>query len=98
MKKLNPKEKEHLKYIVLPDMLHIDDHDWVRMQLSLIHERYRLKIAYLYSEKFFFAFHESHFSEIKRANVARKAANNFLRELVDGIIQQTGSTSTSPAS
>lgn len=97
MKKLNPKEKENLKYIILPVMIHIDDHDWVRVQLSLIHERYRLKIAYLYSEKFFFAFHQSQLSEIKRANIARKVANNFLRELVEGVIQQPGLHSKSKA-
>ncbi|WP_141240245.1 hypothetical protein [Pantoea ananatis] len=88
MKKLNQKEKDVLKYITLPVMIHIDDHDWVRHQLSFIHERYRLKIAYLYSEKFFFAFHNHVDSDIKRANYARKVANNFLRELVDGIINQ----------
>lgn len=88
MKKLNPKENERLKYITLPIMIHIDDHEWVRLQLSFIHERYRLKIAYLYSEKFFLAFKRPENSDIKRANFARNVANNFLRELVDKIIQQ----------
>lgn len=93
--KVESKRERTFKIYHSPRHVHIDDHDWVRMQLSLIHERYRLKLAYLYSEKFFFAFHQSKSSEIKRANIARKIANNFLRDLVDKIIQQPGSHSAS---
>lgn len=86
MIKMNYKEKEKLKFITLPVMIHRDDHDWVRLQLSFIHERYRLKVAFLYSKLFFNYYQNSGVTDLKKSNYARRQANNFLRTLVSKII------------
>ncbi|MBB6117771.1 hypothetical protein F4826_004750 [Rahnella inusitata] len=86
MTKMNYKDREKLKFITLPVMIHRDDHDWVRLQLSFIHERYRLKVAFLYSKLFFNYYNNSCVTELKRSNYARHKANNFLRKVVTELL------------
>lgn len=86
MTKMNYKDKERLKFITLPVMVHRDDHDWVRLQLSFLHERYRLKVAYLYSKKFFNFYNSPGITEIKKTNYARHETNKFLLALVSKVI------------
>lgn len=86
MTKMNYKDKEKLKFITLPVMVHRDDHDWVRLQLSFIHERYRLKVAFLYSKIFFNYYKNACVTDLKRSNYARHHANDFLRTLISKIL------------
>lgn len=86
MTKMNYKDREKLKFITLPVMIHRDDHDWVRLQLSFIHERYRLKVAFLYSKLFFNYYKNARVTELKRSNYARHRANNFLRAVVSKLL------------
>ncbi|MGJ0636518.1 hypothetical protein [Xenorhabdus bovienii] len=78
---------EKLKYIPMPIMCHIDDRIFVAEKLSLLHERYRERIAGLYTKIFLINLHDPKISDLKRLGHARQKANEWILEFINGIIK-----------
>ncbi|AUQ43828.1 hypothetical protein [Yersinia ruckeri] len=78
---------DRLKYIPMPIMCHIDDRIFVAETLSMLHERYRERIAGLYTKVFLVNLHDHKISDLKRLGHARQKANQWILEFINGIIE-----------
>ncbi len=53
----------------------------------MLHERYRERIAGLYTKVFFLNLHDPKVSDLKRLGHARQKANQWILEFINGIIE-----------
>ncbi len=78
-----PREEDELFELPLPDSLNDDDAKWIRKQLKNMPKQTHIALCKGYADIHAGFFTDPNIDDIKRANVARKNANQWLLSKVN---------------